>query len=226
MAPSVYTEIQKRAQALQAKDPRLSTMEAEAVVLRDHELYKRYVQESSTPPERTAQAPRLDAEPTGAQAEVMRRAESVIAKSAGLSYADAIGEVFRDDPELYVEYAKGDTPAPTFGSELLSSQMDEFYDMTGALLRTMAGVLDSSAQDKGLRIAGALGEFTAAVLGKLRQAGLEVPTEKRAAAHPLADDILACAQVLAPGDVGQGLVRVRYALGEIRKIAERKRAAA
>jgi hypothetical protein len=39
--------------------------------------------------------------------------------------------------------------------------MDEFYDMTGALLRAMAGLLDSSVQDKGPQIAGALGEFIA-----------------------------------------------------------------
>jgi hypothetical protein len=229
MNMTVYEEIAKRAQVLQTKDPRLTSMDAEAQVLRDPELYKRYVQESSTPPERTAQAPRLSAEPTGtqAEAEVLRRADSLIAKSAGLSVTEAISEVFRDNPELYVAYSKQDsTPAPTFGSELLSNEMDDFYEYTGALLRTMAGILDSSAEDKGPRITDALGEFSAAVLGKLRQAGLSVPTEKRAPAHPLADDILACAQVFSPGDLGQGLVKVRYALGEIRKIAERKRAAA
>jgi hypothetical protein len=227
MAQSVYAEIQKRAQALQVKDPRLSIVDAEAQALRDPELYKRYVQEASRQPERTAQAPRLVDEPSGIEAEILRRADTLITKSAGMSYTEALSETFRASPELYEQYVKQDsTPAPTFGSELLSSQMDEFYDMTGALLRTMAGVLDSSAQDKGPRIAGALGAFTAAVLGKLRQVGLEVPTEKRAAQHPLADDILACAQVLAPEDLGQGLVRVKYALGEIRKIAERKRAAA
>jgi hypothetical protein len=125
------------------------------------------VQEASSTPEPIAQAPRLAAEPCGVEAEVLRRADVLIAKSAGLSMTEAVSEVFRDDPGLYVAYTKQDsTSAPTFGSELLSSQMDEFYDMTGALLRTMAGVLDSSAQDKGPRIAGALGEFTAAVLGK------------------------------------------------------------
>jgi hypothetical protein len=139
---------------------------------------------------------------------------------------NTLGEVFRDDPELYVAYRKQDsTPAPTFGSELLSTQMDDFYDMTGALLRTMAGIFDSSAQDKGVRIAGALGEFTAMVLDKLRQAGLSVPTEKRAP-HPLAEDLLALATALNPEDpTGKGMVRCRYALAELTKTVQRKRAA-
>jgi hypothetical protein len=89
-------------------------------------------------------------------------AGALVSKSAGLSLNDAIGTLLNSDAAFYGPYWKQDsTPAPTFGSELLSSQMDEFYDMTGALLRTMAGILDSSAQDKGPQIAGALGEFTA-----------------------------------------------------------------
>jgi hypothetical protein len=95
-----------------------------------------------------------------------------------------------------------------------------------ALSSTLQGILASDAGEKGAQIATALDDFKGAVLAQVRQAGLSVPAEKCAPAHPLADDILAYAQVLAPGDLGQGLVRVRYALGEIRKIAERKRAAA
>jgi hypothetical protein len=221
----VMQEVDRRIAALVHKG--LSEVDATSKVFRDDgELYQRYAKASAEAPERTASAPRLSAEPTGAQADVLRKAESLVSKSTGVSLNDAVATVLNSDAALYERYRKQDSTPATFSSELLSSEMDDFYEYTGALLRTMAGILDSSAEDKGPRIAGALGEFSAAVLGKLRQAGLSVPTEKRAPQHPLADDILACAQVLAPGDLGQGLVKVRYALGEIRKIAERKRAAA
>jgi hypothetical protein len=106
--------------------------------------------------------------------------------------------------------------------------MDEFYDMTGALLRTMAGVLDSSAQDKGPRIAGALGKFTAAVLGKLRQAGLSVPTEKRASDFIPASTqaaIIKTAAELSPGDYVKGMRGIEAALQEIRSWAAQQGAA-
>jgi len=90
-------------------------------------------------------------EPTGAQAEVMKRAEALMAKSAGLNFADALGQVVRDDPELYQRYAKQDsTPAPSLGSELLSRELD-LYGYYSALQATMQGILSSDVADRTAR---------------------------------------------------------------------------
>jgi hypothetical protein len=225
MAPSVYVEIQKRAQALQAKDPRLSQVDAEAAALRDPELYKRYVEEASRPPERTTPTTRVSAGPTGAQAEVMQRAQALVRKSAELSLNDAVSRVFRDDPELYVEYAKGDA-APTFADELLGYELEGVYPLVNALMSTLRGIADASAGEKGAKIQAALSEFSAAVLRVAGQAGIVVPTEKRAQ-HPLAEDLLGLATALNPEDpTGKGMVRCRYALAELVKTVQRKRAVA
>jgi hypothetical protein len=80
-------------------------------------------------------------------------------------------------------------------------------------------------QDKGAKIAGALGEFTAAVLGKLREAGVSVPAEKRAGDFiPPSTQaaIVKTAAVLSPGNYQQGMRGIEAALQEIRGwVAER-----
>ena len=75
-------------------------------------------------------------------------------------------------------------------------------------------------QDKGAKIAGALHEFTAAVLGKLRQAGLTVPApaEKRAGDFiPSSTQvaIVKTAAVLSPGNYQKGMRGIEAALQEI-----------
>jgi hypothetical protein len=50
-------------------------------------------------------------------------AGALVSKSAGLSLNDAIGTLLNSDAALYERYRKQDsTPAPTFGSELLSAR--------------------------------------------------------------------------------------------------------
>jgi hypothetical protein len=225
MAPSVYTEIQKRAAVLQAKDSRLSSMDAEAQVLRDPELYRRYVEEASTPPEPAAQAPRLDAEPSRVEAEVLRRADSLIAKSVGLSVTEAISEVFRDDPELYVQYVKSDTSAPTFADQLLGYELEGVYPLVNALMSTLRGIADVSAGDKGSKIQAALSEFSAAVLRVAGQAGIAVPAEKRASTPAqlipaeLQAEILKTAGHLCRDNYVQGMHYLTNTLREIRGAA-------
>jgi hypothetical protein len=97
----------------------------------------------------------------------MKRAKALLAKSAGLSFADALSQVFRDDPEFYQRHAKQDsTPAPSFGSELLSRELD-LYDYYSALHATMQGILSSDVADKGAKIATALDDFRAPVLAQV-----------------------------------------------------------
>jgi hypothetical protein len=77
----------------------------------------------------------------------MKRAEALMAKSAGLNFADALGQVVRDDPELYQRYAKQDsTAAPSLGSELLSRELD-LYGYYSALQATMQGILSSDVAE-------------------------------------------------------------------------------
>jgi hypothetical protein len=62
---------------------------------------------------RVAQGPRLSAEPNGIEAEVMKRAEALVRKEAGLSYAEALSEVFSGAPELYTAYTQQGDTEPT-----------------------------------------------------------------------------------------------------------------
>jgi hypothetical protein len=51
--------------------------------------------------------------PTGAEAEAMKRADTLVHKDATLTLADALACVFHDDPALYQRYCEGeadDTP--------------------------------------------------------------------------------------------------------------------
>jgi hypothetical protein len=80
---------------------------------------------------------------------------------------------------------------------------DDLYEMVSALVGALRGIIASDAPDKGAKIQTALGDFTTAVLQALRQAGLSVPTEKRASG--LIPDrtqaaILKTALALAPQD--------------------------
>jgi hypothetical protein len=159
----------------------------------------------------------------------MRRAEGLVAKSAGLGFADALGEVFRDDPGLSMKYAKADsTPAPTFADQLLGYELEGVYPLVNALMSTLRGIADSSAADKGVRIAGALNEFTAAVLRAAGQVGIAVPTEKRASDFIPASTqaaIIKTAGELSPGDYVKGMRGVEVALQEIRGWAAERGAA-
>jgi hypothetical protein len=154
----------------------------------------------------------------------MRRAEALVAKSAGLSLDDAISRVFRDDPQRYQRYRKQDSTAPTFGSEQVGRQVGDLYDYFSALQSTMQGILVSEASDKGTKLATALDDFRAAELAKLSEA-VPAVTEKRARQHPLADDLLATATALAPQDpTGQGMWLVRKCLAELIAAAKRRAA--
>jgi hypothetical protein len=222
--PSVDSEIRTRVAKLQRERPELSQLEAERVVLNsDAQLYKRYREEAGTPLEPTPQAPRLSAEPSGIGGIIMKRAQPLMAK--GLSCADAISEVFRDDPALYTQYAKADsTPAPSFSSELLGHTLD-LYGYYSALSSTLQGILGSEAGDKGAKIATALDDFKSAVLAQVRQAGVSVPTEKRAGDFIPASTqalLIKMAGELSPRDYQKGMQGIEAALQEIRGwVAER-----
>jgi hypothetical protein len=109
--PRLTQTLARLVPVVQRAHPDWSQVDCETDVLHDSELYRRYVQESSAPLERTAPSARHPAEPVGAQAEVMRRGEA-LAKSAGLSLNDAVAKVLHDDPALYWQYAKQDDSAP------------------------------------------------------------------------------------------------------------------
>jgi hypothetical protein len=228
---TVLQAVQTRVNALVQKGAGLSEAEAVAKVFRDDpDLYRQYREAAGRQPARSrADAPaRLIPTPTGAEAEAMRKAETLVAKRADLSITDALTQVFRDDGTLYERYREQSTrkgEAPSFGATLMAGQMDELQAYAGALLRTIHGVLASDATDaeRGAQIAQALDAFRAAVLGKLGEAGLTVPAAKSAPSLP--DSAHALATLLAPQDpAGKGLRQVDRCLQEL--IATIKRRAA
>src|SRR6266511_2643700 len=216
----VMREVEQRVHALVAKQAGLSEAEALSRVFKeDPQLYRHYTEASAHQPPPSPPPPRPAPAASGANAEAMQRAQALVAKSSGLSLSDALSQVFKADPSLYRRYiAKQDgTPAPTFGSELLTRQMDDLYEMVSALVGALRGIISSDAPDKGAKIQTALGEFTTAVLNALRQAGLSVPAEKRASGGlipaPVEAAILAAALAIAPRDaLGAGMTQLRKIL--------------
>jgi hypothetical protein len=103
---SVMAEVDREvAQAVQ-KDAGLTPDEALHRVFKDQpELYRRYKQASAaTSSTREAATSRPSPPPRGAEAEALRRAEALVAKSADLSPTDALARVFKKDSALYQRY--------------------------------------------------------------------------------------------------------------------------
>jgi hypothetical protein len=111
----------------------------------------------------------------------------------------------------------------------LSRQVDDLYELASALMPTVGGILRSEAADKGAKVQTALAEFTSAVLGKLRDAGVSVPTQKRGSAlipEHVEAAILKTALTLAPQDPqGLGMTAIAAALKEIQRYAVKRTAA-
>jgi hypothetical protein len=166
--------------------------------------------------------------------EVEQRASAIVAKAATpITKAEAYSQVFKQDPQLYARY-RGATQtetasqiavakqegasAPSFASELVRRQVGDLYEYFSALQGALQGILSGDSPDKGGQAATALDDFRTAVLGLLREAGLSVPTEKRAAIPPgLEASVLLTLMKLAPRDpTGQGATILAKALRELR----------
>ena len=212
----VMQEVNARVNALVQKGAGLSQADAISAVFKaDLALYERYRRAKPAAP--TASA-RPQPQPRGAEAEVLAKADTLMAKTAGLSQRDAIARVLHADPALYSRYRKQDdgAAAPTFGGELLTRQLDDVSESTSALQTAIAGILRSDAADKGAKLAGAVDDFRATVLEQLRQAGLSVPTAKRGGGlvpPHLETAVLEACQQLSPTDpLGTGAMALRKSL--------------
>jgi hypothetical protein len=167
--------------------------------------------------------------------EVEKRASALISKSTtALDKASAYSAVFKQDPQLYARYraaqqldigsqvmlTKQDgTTAPSFGTELLRRQLDSLYELSGALMSTLAAIVGSEASDKGPLVGEALEAFTTAVRTVFTQAGIAVPVAKQALlpASLEASVLRTCLQ-LAPRDpLGQGGEVLAKALQQLRQ---------
>jgi hypothetical protein len=76
-------------------------------------LYQQYGEATGRQPARSSAVARINPMPTGAEAEAMKRADTLVHKDATLTLADALACVFHDDPALYQRYCEGeadDTP--------------------------------------------------------------------------------------------------------------------
>jgi hypothetical protein len=211
--------------------PQFSEAEAIAKVFHDdHALYERYRRASAGQSATSSAVPpaRLSPAPSGAEAEALKRADSLVRKDARLTPDEALSRVFHDDPALYAAYRKqAGASAPTFAATFASTQMGALADAAHALLRTIDGILASDAADQGARIAQALDAFGAAVLAHLQAAGLDVAAKRAAPPHPLAGDILTLAKLFSPSDqTGAGMLKVKQALGLLQETVQRRRVAA
>jgi hypothetical protein len=215
---SVMDEVERRAHELIRKGATTTMADAIGEVFKQSpELYAQY---------------RRRPQPHGVEAEVLAKADALVSKQAGLSQRDAIAQVLNGDPGLYARYRKQDAgmvTAPTFGSELASRQVDDLYEFASALMTTIGGILRSDAGDKGGKIATALDDFRAAILTRLQQAGLSVPTQKRGSAlipERTEAAILKTALTLCPQDPqGKGMQAIEAALTEVRNYAAKRTAA-
>jgi hypothetical protein len=167
--------------------------------------------------------------------EIEQRASALIRKAEKpLSKSEAYSQIFQADPRLYERYrsatpidvgnqlvlTKADgTTAPTFGSALMARQLDSLYDLSGALMSTLAGIVSSEAGDKGALVQQALDAFTTAVRGAFAQAGITVPAAKQALIPPtLEKELLYTLLKLAPADpLGRGGVVLAKALRQLRQ---------
>jgi hypothetical protein len=133
--------------------------------------------------------------------------------------ADALAAVFHERPALYDRYRiEKQEAAPTFGAALMARQLDSLYDLTSALMSTLAGIVSAETGDKGALVQQALEDFTAAVRGAFAQAGIAI-TEKRAVIPPaLEAELLRTLLKVAPADpLGKGGVVLAKALRQLRQ---------
>jgi hypothetical protein len=83
---------------------------------RNPALYARYCAASGAQPASRPTSPaRISPAPSGAEAEAMSKATALVAKHAELSLTDALTQVFKADPALYVAYRKGNGATPAVG---------------------------------------------------------------------------------------------------------------
>jgi hypothetical protein len=160
---------------------------------------------------------------------VQTRVNALVAKSAGLSEADAVAKVFRDDPALYTAYreAAGRQPArrdaaPARRTSTPSGAEAEALTKATALVAKRADLSITDALMQVFRDDGTLYERYRKDAGQVQAAELEV-TETRTPPHPLADDLLALAKAFRPQDpTGAGMVMVRQALHLLQQTVEHK----
>jgi hypothetical protein len=165
--------------------------------------------------------------------EVERRAGEIISKAdKPISKSEVYAQIFKADPALYARYrgavqtdvgpevviTKQDgTTAPTFGSALMARQLDGLYDLSGALMSTLAGIVSSEAADKGGLVQRALDDFTSAMRGAFAQAGIAVPVAKQLIPPALEASLLRTLMTLAPRDpLGKGATLLVKAFQQLR----------
>jgi hypothetical protein len=166
--------------------------------------------------------------------EVETRASTLISKAAQpITKSEAYSQIFKADPQLYARYrsatqtdvghqlviTKQDgSTAPTFGSALMARQLDSLYDLSGALLSTLSGIVASEASDQGALVGQALDAFTAAVRGAFAQAGITVPVTKALLPPSLEASVLRTLLQLAPSDpLGKGATLLVKAFQQLRQ---------
>jgi hypothetical protein len=121
-------------------------------------------------------------------------------------------------PLSYQRYRieKQDT-APTFGAALMARQLDSFYDLTGALLSTLAGIVNGEVGDKGPLVGQALDDFASAMRTAFAQAGISVPVSKQLIPPALEAELLRTPMKLAPRDpLGKGARLLAKGLQDLR----------
>jgi hypothetical protein len=166
--------------------------------------------------------------------EVEKRAGEIISKAAQpITKAEAYARIFQADPALYAKYrgaqqidigaqpvltkADGST-APTFGAALMARQLDSLYDLSGALMSTLSGIVGSESGDKATLVGQALEDFTAAVRGAFAQAGIAVPVAKSLLPPTLEASVLRTLMTLAPRDpLGKGATLLAKAFQQLRQ---------
>jgi hypothetical protein len=166
--------------------------------------------------------------------EIDTRAGALISKSAtALSKSEAYARIFKADPPLYARYraavqtdvgnqvvlTKQDgTMAPTFGAALMARQLDGLYDLTSALVSTLAGIVSGDVSDKGPLVGQALDDFTAAVRGAFAQADIAVPVAKQLIPPALEAELLRTLLKLAPSDpLGKGATLLTKGFTQLRQ---------
>jgi hypothetical protein len=167
--------------------------------------------------------------------EVEKRAGEIISKAdKPITKAEAYARIFQADPALYAKYrgaqqidigaqpvitkADGSTTAPSFGTEVLRRQLDGLYDLTSALMSTLAGIVSSEAGDKGPFIQRALDDFTSAMRTAFAQAGIAVPVAKALIPPTLEAELLRTLMQVAPRDpTGHGATILAKALQQLRQ---------
>jgi hypothetical protein len=155
----VMAEVDRRVNALIAKG--LTDIDATSQVFReDRELYQRYARASAEAPaitpESARESVRESAEPNGIEREVMRRAEALVRKEAGLSYGEAVSQTFRDHPELYLQYVTQDSVEPAADRPLSAAPAPVVKAPTEPRASEMARFIPEAVMVEVLKTAGHL----------------------------------------------------------------------